>query len=251
MANYIIINSQDRTSGTSSNFIINNNNIIRLNGKKQLTLKSLSIFNTIYTINSNNNKIDFNENATNKTTTLTNGWYDSSSLCTHISSSMTTTSGGFATFTATYNSTTGKITISSTQNFSLLFLTGTNKSYSPYRELGFTDVNGINAIDTSVSTSSTANNIVNLGIPLTLYISINNWNGSNIKDTSNTHCTFAIPIKAGFRELIEYNSSDIKQTVEIPPGINIISNTMVSLTSINNKSIDLNGSEWSMTLELK
>jgi hypothetical protein len=250
MANYIIINSVDRTSGTSSDFIINSSNLIRLNGRNKLKLKSIVMYNTIYTINGNNNKIDFNENSTNKTTTLTNGWYTASSLATHIGTAMTTTSGGFATFTASYSSVTGKMTISSTQNFSLLFLTGTNTSSSPYRELGFTSTNGITAVNTSAGTSATGNNIVNLGLPLTIYISINNWNGSNIKDTSGTHCTFAVPVNCLAGEMINFNGDDIEQVVEVPSNVNVISQLKITLSSVNNRAIDLNNSEWSLILEI-
>lgn len=248
--NYLIINSQDRTSGTSSNFTINSANNIRLNGRKRIKLKHVSIYNTFYNINNNNNKIDFTENATNKTTTLTNGYYTATSLATHIGTAMTTTSGGFAVFTASYSTTTRKMAISSTQNFRLLFSSGTSTSSSPYRELGFTDTNGINAVDTAVSTSATGNNHVNLGLPLTIYITINNWNGSNIKDTSGTFTSFAIPINASSGEIINFNGDEIQQIIDIPPTVNIVSQLRITLSSINNRALDLNNSEWNMVLEI-
>lgn len=251
MNNYIVINSKDRTSGTSSNFRINlPSNKIKLNGKNKLKLQSIVMYNTLYVINSNNNKIDFNENSTNKTTTLTNGFYNASTLASHIGTAMTSTSSGYATFTATYSTVTGKMTISSTQNFTLKFLTGTNTATSPYRILGFMDTNGILPVDSSVGTSATGNNVVNLGLPTTIYITVKEWNGANVIDTSGTPCSFAIPLMANSNELITLNNQQINQVIEIPSNINILNNISIVLTSNGNVALDLNNSEWSMILEL-
>src|SRR5437016_4918208 len=62
-------------------------------------LRSVWFSTSAYNVNATNNKIYFFENATAKTATLTNGFYDTISLPTQVASALTTTSSGFATYT--------------------------------------------------------------------------------------------------------------------------------------------------------
>lgn len=248
--NYIVINSQDRSKGNSSDFTMNLKNPIRLNGRKKIKLKNIVMYNTFYNINDNNNKIDFYENLMNKTITLSNGSYNINNLITHIENLLNSISSGYAVYTVSYSSITFKLTISSTENFRLLFKSGLNSLTSPYKELGFVEEDGILPIDTNLDNITTSNNIVNLSLPMNLYVSINNWNGLNIQDTSGTYSSFVIPVIIKSGQIINFNGNDIEQFIEIPTNINIIYNLQININSINNKLINLNNSEWSIILEL-
>src|SRR5205823_1335715 len=120
--------SRDRNSvsgATSSNFQIS---VAKpLHGKYLLSY--LTIPNSVYNVNSTNNIIYFRENSTDKTATITSGYYNSSSITTAIKTAMDTASAAYNTFTITFSSVTGGLTVTaSTNNFIFQWSTYTTNS---------------------------------------------------------------------------------------------------------------------------
>lgn len=255
MNNFIVVNSQSRNtvlSSSSSNFSVTLNDKVRLNGRTKVSLEYFVCYATIFQIDSTNNKIDFFENATNKSSTLTSGFYDASTLATEIKTRLDATSGGYNTFTVTYSSSTRKYTISAGNNFRLMFSTGTNASTSAWKVLGFSNSTGTSGIDTTLGTSTTSVDVVNLSLPLSIYIQINNFGSVNFKTTDGDTFTFYIPCTSYSGEVIEYKSANyFEQTVELPPSMNVIDRIDIVLKGRNGSSINLNGSEFQMVLSLK
>lgn len=244
---FVHINSFDRLNGNSNNCIIQLDKPIDFTKRnKRMKLVNFVIPNTIYNITTNNYNIPFFEDSTSKNTQLTPGYYTASTLATHISTQMTSTSSGYATFTASYSSTTMKITISSTQNFGLEFESGTNASTSLWRELGYTQT------DTSTGTTShVASNCINLAIPYTIYIQVDILGSNNIVESNGNESTFIVPITNGNSTLINYREKDnFLQEAQLNTGINLINKIRIRLEDRNRNLIEINNSDWEMLLEI-
>ena len=254
MNNSILVRSLSRNSTlstSSSSFVIQlNNNKIVLDGARKLKLKYFILYGTIYQVTSTSNYIDFNENSTNKSCTITPGFYDANTLASTIASTLTTASSGYNTYTVSYNSVTKLMTFSAGNSFSLLFSSGSHASSSMYKILGFTSSNGLTGIDTVAGTSVTSNYIVNLTLPLSLYINITTL-GQNIVSTDADFFTFYIPSSATNGGIIEYKEhSYFYQDVRIPPNVNVIERLHIQIVGPNNVALNLNNSEFEMLLEL-
>lgn len=136
----VFITSQDRENGTISSCSVNLKNAVL--APKAYAVESVQMFNAQYTINNNNNQFHFRDSTnTAHTITLTNGNYTGSSLATLITNAMNTadTSSG-DTYTVSFSSVTGKITIANdTSNFQLTFGNVTSRSVAS--TIGFNNTN--------------------------------------------------------------------------------------------------------------
>lgn len=255
MENYLLIKSQSRNptlSISSSNFTILLNDKVMLYGRKQLCLVNFLGYNTLYNIDSNNNTINFFENSLNKTATLASGFYNANTLSTEISNVLTNASGGYNTYTVTYSTLTNKYTISAANNFQLLFSSGANASVSPFKVMGFSNSNGTSGIDTTLGTSTTGYDIVNLTLPLSFYVQINSFGSSNFKSTDGDTFTFYVPSVSSNGQIIEYRSGGyFEQWINIPSNMNVIERINVVLRGRDGKDLNLNGSEFEMVLAIK
>lgn len=234
--NTVLIDSSFKTSGSSHNFELQFASFVPpLSGWYKL--KSLVMPLTFYNIASPNNKIYFNENSTNKTATISSGTYDFVTICTAVRTALDNASGGFATFTVTYSDTTNKLTISSTQNFSILHATNTSSSSGV--SLGFTT-------DTSAGTSQTGDSVLQLNIVQNLCFSINGFGGT-FNPSNQQNSTFIIQCDEAAGSIFRYNSSeDYAVFIEFPTPANRIA---VQIRDPSGSLIDLNGGNWSMLLE--
>ena len=173
-------------------------------------------------------------------------------ILTEIGTVLTTASGGYNTYTVTYSTLTNKYTISASNNFQLLFSSGTNASTSPWKVTGFSNSNGTSGIDTTLSTSTTSTDVVNLSLPLSFYVQINTFGSSNFKTTDGDTFTFYIPSVSSNGGIIEYRSGGyFEQWINIPSYINVIERIDVVLRGRNGKDLNLNGSEFEMVLAIK
>ena len=149
---------------------------------------------SFFNINSTNNKLPFYEDGTAKLASLTAGYYDTATLLTEIATQLNAASASYATYTVTQSFLPLRITISSTQSFSLQF--GTRPTESCASILGFS------ANDTASSTSAVATGICNLATVRSFAIQINNEIG--FTDSSGHHCTFLVPITGNSGSLSLY-----------------------------------------------
>lgn len=238
MSRQIFINSKDRISGTSSNFLVNMN--ISIEYADYLQLLNVRIPNTFYNVNSYNNQITFIDNlSVTHTITIPNGSYNINNLLTAIQTALNAASA--LVFTLTYNSTTFKLTISTTDNFQLLFGSGLNQlNYL----LGFSsiDLNGANSYTSDLCVSLSFNYIVIKidEIGRTAYYS------TNKRDEK----TFIIPINEPSGSYVEYDHKQYFYQCADTRG-KVLSQLNISLFSPGGNPLNLNGSDWYMILEPK
>ena len=237
MSKLVLIRSRDRQSNTSShNFSINLSGDAIESATYQLEFASIQ--NTAYTIRQNvNDVIYFNENSTNKTATITPGYYTSTTILAAGKTALDTASGGFATFTLTYSETTSKITIASTSNFSLTFATNTSRSVA--RLIGF------NATDTSANNTQTADNVINLAEPLSFSIRIRESANYDVSCINGSYANFIIPMDVGFGEYKYFNNHDFHQQVRFANKCNRLN---IEIRDFEGNLLDLNGSDFELCL---
>ena len=99
-------------------------------------LETKSKFYYGYTVDSNNNKIDFNEGGGELTGTLSFGDYSMTDFASELSVALNDAGG--QTYTVSVDRDTRAITISASLNFDLLISSGTNSGTSVYTTAGFT-----------------------------------------------------------------------------------------------------------------
>ena len=202
-------------------------------------LQFANVQNTSYTVRTNvNDTIYFNENSTNKSATITPGYYTSSTIAAAIKSAMDTASSAFATFTVTFSSATQKLTIASTQNFSLTFGTYTARSIA--RLLGF------NAADTTAATSAIGNNVINFGEPLSFAIRIREAADYNVSCINGSYASFVIPMDVGYGEYKYYRSNyDFPQYCRFTTRCTRLN---IEIRDFEGNILDLNGSDFELCL---
>lgn len=239
MKRYIRIRSKDRinASDSTTDFTVRFADYIP---PSKFKLLRATVPHTIYNVDDSNNKILFNDGASNITSTLTKGSYTATSLLNHIASVMTADSGTL-TFTGSYSSTTLKATISAGSTFSLRWTAATGQIGSL---IGF----DTSADDTGAS-SYTGDYACNVNTPDALDIVIDefknnvNYGGAN----GSYYSTFTIPVDVNPGEYIDYNSK--KYYSQYSCSNTPISNIHVRLQS-NGSNVNLNGVNWEFLLEV-
>lgn len=115
---FINLDSRDRINGNVTNFAVAMNDFSLDPGTEiMLSLESCNFFNLEYPINTHNKTIVFNEASdsnTDYTITLDEGSYTGAEIATEIASKMTTASGNAYTYSGTYDTNNGKLSISDT-----------------------------------------------------------------------------------------------------------------------------------------
>lgn len=236
----VFIRSLDRdttVSSSSTNFVVRFDKY-QFPHLKFVKLINFIMPNSIYNFTTSNNTIYFRENATNKTATVTPGFYTADTLATTLASILTTASGGFNTYTVTYSAITGKLTFSAGSNFQ--FMAGTNPTF-PYRELGITQA------DTVAATSLTSTNCVSLERPVRVYLSMDLCDEPILigNATATSDASFSIPVDVNFMQVVDYeptNEPIVRARRTNPDQITF------KLKDGFGNLINLNGLEWTVQL---
>lgn len=213
------------------------NNIFKLDkpieGVYQLV--SFVATNNIFNVNDYNNKVYWNENGTDFTTTLTNGYYNSSDFITHLDTQMTVSGSG--SIGVTFNENTRKLTITDTLNFYFTF--GTNTTNSARKLLGFSATNG------SSAGSQTSDICADLNTNKNVFISFQQDNNKFIHGIDFFDCSCIINGTGDFGEVIRYvNEDNFNQYVKFKKTKQL----EVRFHDSSNNNIDLN-SEYQILLE--
>jgi hypothetical protein len=223
----LFLSSKERetSSASSSDFRLKLSRAI--SAGETYTLVYAHIPQTIYNIDAQNNSFVFNDGV-ERQVTLPNGFYTASTVTTALQSVMNAVSS--QTFTVTLDDTTQKITLDSTGSFSVSM----NSVESP---LGFTS-------DTTLNTSHTGDTILNLERTDALFIHVN-----EIQETDLVRggTTFVIPSSVNQLQVIDYNERNgyhQKITFNTP---NLL--LSIRLTDAENRTVDLNNSDWYFVLE--
>jgi hypothetical protein len=143
-------------------------------------------------------------------------------------------------YTVTFDSKTLRVTIAGDNSFNLLL---SSSSISSILGFGTTDLTS--------QTSYTGTYTYNLSYGDYLYLTIDELQRfartSNLND--NTF-TFILPLDVNIGEYQTYQCSDFEQELQFSPPVSI-KNLTCRLTSYNNSTVDLNGSEWSFLLQIE
>lgn len=123
-----------------------------------MSLTTFSVFYTSLTIDSTNNKINFNEGSGELTATIDSGTYSLTDLMTAVKTSMDAV--GTLVYTVSFDRSTRIVTISSTSNFDLLISTGTSVAVSSWLTLGFTGAADLTGATTHSGTTAIASEYI-------------------------------------------------------------------------------------------
>lgn len=235
---------RDSQTGSSSNFRLDlsDKNLV-LRGIRGIKLLGVQIPNTIYNIRSGVNDLISWARGGARSGTLTPGAYSITALLAAIKVIMDANDGGGGnTYTLAYNSSTMKVSITGD---SAAFTMNFGTSTTPWKELGFANSN----VDSS-SLVCTGTNVVSLARPYDLFIKVNEF-GHNIGTSSTADLpTFTIPVSGNAGDLIEFFTQNAyKQEIYFgaPRDFHELNIKLFFATGVE---ADLNGSEWSMYLEL-
>ncbi len=239
----VIVNSDARTSGTSTNFIYRLNRTV--NRIVEIIIDSIEVPYSFYAINSTNNVLTFNNGA--NSITLTPGNYNGSNLCSEIITQMDAEFPGQSP-TAVYSIITSKITIGKSIAFTIdAFDAGdlTPSTLAPL--LGFT-------VDTASATSVTGATVAN--ISGAEYLLVRSTYLTNLLNTKTVYANntyqnvlMHLPISEGPGNIIIYRpewaiKTNYKASIKSTDSIDF------QLTDKNGNVIDLNGLSWSIQLFL-
>jgi hypothetical protein len=231
---YSIINSDDKTTGTNGNCVINLNS--RIQG--EYALYSFFFTNTLYNVNDTNNRLVL-ANASGSVISnnlITAGYYTGAELASQITNQI-------ASLSATYDENTGKFTFTYSADFQFLFANYTNTSYLL---LGFENDTDY----TSASSSLTSANPSDLILHKNLYITIKEANKPFSKNSSTSHRDYSLKVydsNTSFGGLFRYEESDLvkQQNFELDPTRRI----KIKIYDDNDHIVDL--SNWTMILQRK
>jgi hypothetical protein len=201
-------------------------------------LLACNLPNTAYNIRSTNNTLQFQRGSTTYNATIPTGSYTQHTLPQAIADAMNAVdSNGY---TCTYSFITFKLNISGNVIFSLLLATS-----SLWYELGFTQSN------TATGTSFTAPNILQLGLPLSVYVEIPELSMGMTSSRLFDKCTFVIPISVN-SGTIQYfaDNSNYEQVYTYKEGRTLYE-LNVKVRWRNGEQLDLNGADWQFHLLLE
>lgn len=206
----------------------------------QIEVISAQIPVSFYNINETNNLFIYGLGSVQKTITIPIGNYNATNLLTTMTS-LFQANGDSTIMTITLNKSTGKISFSNSQTFSIFYSFVTGNCINEVLGLGTANY-------LYNSTTLTAPFMVDLlGIKVlnicSTLLPINSFSSEN----SATNTLATIPINASSFSLILYeNSSEKRQTL----GIRNVSAIDIQIYGDDNKLINFNGVPWTMTLAI-
>ena len=212
--------------------IINNNVKLsdKFEGKYQL--HSFIFTNNIYNITSKNNILPYYESSLNNIE-LTQQYANGPDLATHLQTKINAVSAGTAS--VSFDSNTGKFTITNTTNFSLKF--GDNTNNTCHELIGFTQAN------TSTNTTITSDNISQL-VPFNyITIKIDQDRTFSIHNQSYHNDTLFIIGKSDFGDTFIYNNKDYtSQYIKLKP------TKQLSISFYDHKHNSIDIANWTLVL---
>ena len=198
-------------------------------------LVSFMYTNNIYNVTDSNNKIHWNENGSNLTTTLTNGYYDSSDFVSHLLSKLQASGSG--NINVSLDSNSRKLTITNTLNFYFTF--GSNTSNSAKRLLGF------EAQDGSNNTTQISSSPIDLNTCKSVFVKMDQDDLRLVEGIEFFNSSLFISGSSDFGETFRYVDVDnFNQYVKFKPTKKL----KISFHDISNNTINLN-SEYQIILK--
>lgn len=241
----IHISSDNRGSGTDSDFVVYLQN--PLHNVKKIRLTSCEFAWTRYVFNSSNNKVYLTESvgSTDIVATITPGNYTSSELETELKTQLdaaSVTGGNSHTYTVSISLNTFKMSITVNTGTVLLTASGSN---SCHETLGFSTT-------TSTASTITGDEVIRLSglnyVLLHSNLALIRKHASYYNNESTNHDVLQrIPITVNTGEVVYYNAID--QPYSDTHGSDILE-IRIRLTDGNSNTIQLNGSPISLKLDV-
>lgn len=240
MSRFIVINSNNLSSGTVSSGEIELPHLLR--GK--FKLEYFSCTNNLYNVNAYNNILTAQVNngvgTTAYTITLTQGFYSLADLASMLDTIFTATTGqiGANQINVTASDSTGKITFTAVAPATFYF-TFSGSSYSAQKILGF------NADQTSLASSTVSTYPADLFPYKNIYLSIDENKGSSIQGASYFSSSLWIPFGNTFGEPFIYKC---KNEVEQFITLNHPNKIRFKFHDDSNNPIEMNNVDWELIL---
>ena len=231
----ILLRSVDRRDpavSTSSNFLVNF--VDPLVGTYRLTWAAIPA--TIYNVTAANNTLYWDVGGGGRLQTITAGYYTPTTLAAAVKAAMDTP--GPEVYTVTYSATTGKLTITTTANWGFTFLT--NQAASAQKVIGAQVADKVQALSFELDYP------VNLGLPLSIGVGIDNVGTRGYWTALQFHASFYVPLVAGFGAYQTLENDTLPQLIRINTPTRYLHVTLRNVD--NNDLADVNNSDWEMLL---
>lgn len=192
-----------------------------------------------------------------KKVTLPLSAYDNTNIASAVATALTSASTVGNVYTASFNTTTGKLTINSTGSFSLQWTTDYNSyqilpdgsstfNNGMYNKLGFNYINqtlNVPDPDTSLGPSTTSSGFCRFSIN-NIYITCTPLGSSTITTGENSNVTYVVPVNGNFGDYIIFTSNNAYIADIYFGSKNItLNNINVVLSYPAGDTIDLNGAD--------
>lgn len=225
----LLLRSQDRAQGETHNFKIKSERIMQ----GLYEIKYITLANTFYNVNSENNEIVYN----GISLFVPEGNYNNNTLPSAIK---TLLDGELLdVFTVSVSDTTSKLTISSdtSTNFILTFPNGFNDiiGFNENGYIGNSTYTGFKVIQT--------NNLLSVGIDV---LESSYLNVTNYKDDSKG-ATVYLPFNENYGIYTTYKDDDLRQFIKFEKPVRSLTVQIKDLST--NELLDNNGANWEMLLK--
>lgn len=196
----------------------------------------------LFEYSNSSDRVNFNRTATNYSFQIPAGKYFFNNLLSIIQIGMNAFDAN--TYVLSYDVSTLKVTISGLNIFILNWATNSNAFTGCWKELGFTFAN------TASVTSQTGSNVIQLYQPINIIIYISEFSVGGITDRGAFYsfiCTFTVN-GGEIQHFIE--NQWFTQQVHLVDSKLHLNSLSVQLLYNDGSPLFLNGSDWSMTLEI-
>lgn len=233
----IVIQSKDRLSGTPDSFAVAVPPLLAL---ESISLLSAAVANTLYNINASNNIVYWNRGGP-LAVAIPPGAYSVTAFMLTLGTLMDA-ADGVESYSVGYSETTMKLSITCTAPFSLTCATTTNAAWVPMGWGG--------AASTGAAVTHVAPKVIRLDFPNYLCINVGEWAPASLATTANVRSNFIISIQQNSQYVSFSNQLATFDNSSAYSARNGLSRMEVRLTDPSGNSVDLNGAEWTMVIEL-
>ena len=226
-AHILTIDSSDRISGTSTDFVVNINTLYEVTHVK---LAAASIPNTEF--NLVNQSIHFNEGGPALVANLVDGAYSITDLLVEIAARMNAV--GALTYTITYSASLFRLVISATGPFAI------------------SQANTVLGLQPAASAGNAVVGYyaIKLHIPKVWFIRIKELAAAFCESSGGAYGNFILHSKVNSAYIDQYSANSDFNQAQLYQSQNL-NQLSITLFDSTGQVVDLQGSDWSMTLKLK
>jgi hypothetical protein len=217
---YIKIDSGDRDSGSCYDYVINT----AFNILGSYRLASVYLPNTAPNIGTYNSHFALFENSVLTAITVSTGYYSPDNICSVLRAALNAASGGYNTYTVTYDEVANKLLFNAGNTFQLIFA-GVTNSIGPV--LGFGSSNStagtqvISTVPCDFNPIKSYNITINNNNQNILDVKSGRWYSLHIQPTINTNNVQTYEPTTAFPQYVQLDSNRISVQVYDDAGNNV------------------------------